>query len=75
MRIISLAVAAAFTVLSAVAFAQTDAPKHTETAKGKLGAYPLPQIDDGSPGLDVAEKHLISRYHRSPPHPVGPMPY
>jgi hypothetical protein len=54
MRIISLAVAAAFTVLSTVAFAQTDAPKQTETAKGNTGAYPLPQIDDGSPGLDVA---------------------
>ena len=61
MRTISLAVAAALTVLPAVAFAQTDAPK------GDTGAYapagtpptpystgPLPQVDNGGPGLDVA---------------------
>jgi hypothetical protein len=54
MRIISLAVAAALTILSAAALAQTDAPKQTETAKGNTGAYPLPRIDNGSPGLDVA---------------------
>jgi hypothetical protein len=47
-------VAAAFTVLAAAAFAKTDAPKQTETAKGNTGAYALPQIDDGSPGLNVA---------------------
>jgi hypothetical protein len=60
MRAISLPVAAAFGVLAAVAFAQTDPPK------GYTGAYapagtpptpystgPLPQADTGGPGLDV----------------------
>jgi hypothetical protein len=67
MRIISLAVGAAFTVLPVVAFAQTDAPKQADAPKGYTGAYApagtpptpystgaLPQIDDGRPGLDVA---------------------
>jgi hypothetical protein len=61
MRIISLSSAAAFAILAAAAFAQTDAPK------GYTGAYapagtpptpystgPLPQIDNAQPGLDVA---------------------
>jgi len=63
MRIISLAVAAAFTVLAAAAFAQTDAPKGYTGAYAPAGTPPtpyskgtdvLPQIDDGKPGLDVA---------------------
>jgi len=58
MRIISLAVAAAFTVLSAVALAQTDAPKQTETAKGNTGAYALPQIDEK---LEALGGHLLLR--------------
>ena len=63
MRIISLAVAAAFTVLAAAAFAQTDAPKGYTGAYAPAGTPPtpyskgtdvLPQIDDGKPGMDVA---------------------
>jgi len=67
MRIISLTVAAALTVPSLAAFAQTETPKQTETPTGYSGAYapaetpkppppstgPLPQFDNGSPGLDV----------------------
>ena len=56
MRIISLVVAAAFTVLSGAAFAQTETPKQTETPGTPPTSYsanPLPQIDNGSPGLDV----------------------
>jgi|SRR5271163_4759238 hypothetical protein len=67
MRIISLTVAAALTVLSAATFAQTETPKQTDAPpKGYTGAYApagtpptpystgaLPQIDNGSPGLDV----------------------
>jgi hypothetical protein len=48
MRIISLTVAVALTALSAAAFAQTEAPKPPPPTTG-----PLPQIDNGSPGLDV----------------------
>jgi hypothetical protein len=67
MRAVILAAAATFAVLAADAFAQTETPKQTETSKGYTGAYapagtpptpystgPLPQIDNGSPGLDVA---------------------
>jgi hypothetical protein len=58
MRISSLAVAAAFTFLSVAAFAQTDAPKGYTGAYAPAGTpptnYPLPKIDNGSPGLDVA---------------------
>jgi hypothetical protein len=62
MRLISLAVAAALTVLSAAALAQTlaqtDAPKGDTGTYAPAGtpptSYPLPQIDNGSPGLDVA---------------------
>jgi hypothetical protein len=61
MRTISLTVAAALTVLSAAALAQTDAPKGDTGAYAPAGTPPtpystgaLPQIDDGSPGLDVA---------------------
>ena len=61
MRVITFLLAAAFAVLAATAFAQTDTPK------GYTGAYapagtpptlystePLPEVDSGSPGLDVA---------------------
>ena len=61
MRTISLTVAAALTVLSAAALAQTDAPKGDRGGYAPAGTPPtpystgaLPQIDDGSPGLDVA---------------------
>jgi hypothetical protein len=58
MRLISLAVAAAFTVLSVAAFAQTDAPKGDTGTYAPAGTpptqYPLPKVDNGSPGLDVA---------------------
>ena len=57
MRIMSLVVAAALTALSAAAFAQTEAPKQTEGPAGTpptpYSTNPLPQIDNGSPGLDV----------------------
>jgi hypothetical protein len=66
MRTLSLTAAVALTVLVPDAFAQTETPKQTETTKGYTGAYapagtppklhssgPLPQIDIGSPGLDV----------------------
>jgi hypothetical protein len=52
MRITSLVVAAALTVLSAAAFAQTETPKPPPPIPYSTG--PLPQIDNGSPGLDVA---------------------
>jgi hypothetical protein len=67
MRTVILAAAAAFVVLAPDAFAQTETPKQSETPKGYTGAYapagtpptpystgPLPQVDNGSPGLDVA---------------------
>ena len=58
MRTICLAVAAALTVLSAAALAQTDAPKGDtgtyEPAGKPPSPYPLPKVDNGSPGLDVA---------------------
>jgi hypothetical protein len=67
MRAVSLTLAAAFAVLAAAAFAQTETPTQTDAPKGYTGAYApagtpptpystgaLPQIDDGSPGLDVA---------------------
>jgi hypothetical protein len=52
MRIMSLVVAAALTALSAAAFAQTETPKPPPPIPYSTG--PLPQIDSGSPGLDVA---------------------
>jgi hypothetical protein len=67
MRAVILTAVAAFVVLVPDAFAQTETPKQTETQKGYTGAYapagtpptpystgPLPQVDNGSPGLDVA---------------------
>jgi hypothetical protein len=67
MRAVILAVAAASAVLAVDAFAQTETPKQTEPTKGYTGAYApagtpptpystgaLPQVDNGSPGLDVA---------------------
>jgi hypothetical protein len=63
MRIISLSLATAFTVLAAAAFAQTDATKGYTGASAPGGTPPtpystgadvLPQIDDGKPGMDVA---------------------
>jgi hypothetical protein len=67
MRAVILTAAAAFVVLAPDAFAQTETSKQTDTQKGYTGAYapagtpptpystaPLPQVDDGSPGLDVA---------------------
>jgi hypothetical protein len=57
MRIVALSLAAAFMVLAAAGFAQTD------TTQGYIGAYapstpapafkgPLPEADTGAPGLD-----------------------
>jgi hypothetical protein len=67
MRAVILTAAAAFAISAPDAFAQTETSKQTETQKGYTGAYapagtpptpystgPLPQIDNGSPGLDVA---------------------
>ena len=58
MRLTFLAVAATFTVLSVAAFAQTDAPKGDTGTYAPAGTpptqYPLPKVDNGSPGLDVA---------------------
>jgi hypothetical protein len=67
MRAIILTAAAAFVVLAPDAFARTETPKQTETPKGYTGACapagarptpysegPLPQVDNGSPCLDVA---------------------
>jgi hypothetical protein len=66
MRVVTLSAAAAFAILAPDAFAQTETPKQTETPQGYTGAYapagtppnpystgPLPQVDNGSPGLDV----------------------
>ena len=53
MRAIFLTAAVALTVLSAAAFGQTDAPKEAPGATQPT-PYPLPQIDNGSPGRDVA---------------------
>ena len=61
MRAIILSAAAAFVVLAPDAFAQTETPKGYTGAYAPAGtpptAYstgPLPQVDNGSPGLDVA---------------------
>jgi hypothetical protein len=81
MRIFSLAAVAVFAVLSAAAFAQTETPKQAETPKGDTGAFappgtpgpapystgPLPLIDSGSPGLDVAGPDGSTRTVRAVP--------
>jgi hypothetical protein len=58
MRLVSFAVAAALTILSAAALAQTDAPKGDTGSYASAGtpptSYPLPKVDNGSPGLDLA---------------------
>jgi hypothetical protein len=73
MRLISLAVVAALTVLSAAALAQTDAPKSDTGTYAPAGtpptSYPLPKVDNGSPGLDVAGSDGSTK--SVPPVPCG----
>jgi hypothetical protein len=56
-------IAAAFGVLAAVAYARTDPPKGYTGAYAPAGMQPtpystgpLPQVDDGAPGLDAAAR-------------------